>query len=425
MSRPATPASRSNSVTAGPVLTMRERDRRWNGLREEMRKRDLDAIVVGSFQGRERLESYLIDDFLDAVVILTHEGQPTVLTFSPSRLSRVYESARRGIEPWVTDFRIGTGGGRVAQILTEKSLDRARIGIVGFGPTAPGEMEGLLPYGFHKSLTAALPHAVLEDFTRDYTDFILIKSEEELALLRFAASVSERASAVMAEVSRPGVSEAEVYAEILREIHRWGCDTRYPFLSLQSGPDNISWGAPRWTLRAEPPRVLARGDVVQAEIHTIYGGQEAQVQMCVALDPVDTDLQKCELAARRAYEAGVKAVRPGVTFAEVVRAMEIPLQDSGCWAKTPLLHTFTFGATGFTPINREQLAGTREAYIEGQAKPGVRRGDLVLRKGMALELEPNACIGMKRINIGAGVVVIESGCEELNDLPTRVCHVAT
>jgi Xaa-Pro dipeptidase len=130
-------------------------------------------------------------------------------------------------------------------------------------------------------------------------------------------------------------------------------------LSLQSGPDNIGWGVPRWALRAEHPRILERGDMVQAEIHTLYGGVEAQVQMSVALDPVDDVLRTCERVAREAYEAGVAAVRPGVTFAAVVRAMEEPLRRAGCWAKTPLAHTMSFGATGFTALNREQLAGTR------------------------------------------------------------------
>jgi Xaa-Pro dipeptidase len=98
------------------------------------------------------------------------------------------------------------------------------------------------------------------------------------------------------------------------------------------------------------------------------------------------------------------------------------LQRAGCWGKTPLVHTMSFGATGFTALNREQLAGTRDAAIEEQATVGIRRGDLVLTEGMVLELEPNACIGMQRVNIGAGVLVTSSGCKELNVLATRVHH---
>src|SRR5262249_59287471 len=131
----------------------------------------------------------------------------------------------------------------------------------------------------------------------------------------------EQAGVAMIEAARPGVSEAEVYAEILYEVHRWGCDTRYPFLSLQSGPDNIAWGVPRWTLRAEPPRILAQGDLVQAEIHTMYGAQESQVQMSIALDPADHDIAHAERAARLSYEAGLKANLPRRPTADVVAAM--------------------------------------------------------------------------------------------------------
>src|SRR5258706_6980434 len=208
-----------------------------------------------------------------------------------------------------------------------------------------GEMEGLLPLGFWNSLVQGLPEASLEDFTQAYTDFMLVKSSEEIALLRFGAGVAERVCRVMADVTRPGVSEAEIYAEMMRETYRWGCDARYPFLSLQSGAANIGWGAPRWLLRAEPPRRVERGDMVQAEIHTLYGGQEAQVQMSVALDPVDADNRKCEAVARRAYEGGLQAVKPAVTLAEVVRAMEEPIREAGCWSKTPPLHTLSFGGT--------------------------------------------------------------------------------
>ncbi len=405
---------------AGPTLSLRERDRRWAALRALMRQRGLDAVLVGSFQGREKLESYLIDDFLDSVVVFPLEGEPTVLSFATPRISRAFESAARGVANWVSDYRVAFGGLPAAQVLQERGLAAGTIGVVGFGPTAPGESEGLLPLGFWTNLTKGLPDATFEDFTRDYTDLILIKSDEELALLRYAAGVSERACAVMLEVCRPGVSEATVYAEVMREIYRHACDVRYPMLSLHSGAANIGWGPPRWIQRAEPPRRLERGDLIQAEIHTCYGGQEAQVQMSVALEPLDAINQECAAIARAAYEAGVAAVRPGVTFGDVVRAMEAPIRDAGCWAKTPLAHTLTFGSTGFTPANRAQLAGTREAWLEGPLTPGIRRPDLVLQPGMSLEIEPNACRGLHRVNIGAGVVVTASGCKELNALPTRV-----
>ena len=88
-------------VGPGPRLSLAERDRRWAGLRRLMRERGLDAIVVGSFQGRERLETYLIDDFLDAVVVLPLESEPVVLAFATGRVSRSFEAQRQGVELWL------------------------------------------------------------------------------------------------------------------------------------------------------------------------------------------------------------------------------------------------------------------------------------------------------------------------------------
>ena len=412
------------SLDSAPTLSLKERDRRWHGLQQLMRERGLDAIVVGSFRGRELYESYLIDDFLDSIVILPESGDAVMLTISTGRVSRVLESQRRGFEPWVKDMRIGARGRDTADLLTEMGLDKGRIGLVGFGPTAPGEMDGLIPLGFWRGLTSVVSETNIEDFTRDFTDFVLIKSDEELSLLRYAAQVSDAACESMVQACRPGASEAEVYADIMHTIYSHGCDVRYPFLSLQSGPENIAWGAPRWLFRAERPRILQKGDLVQAEIHTCYGGQEAQVQMSVAIDPIDQDTQLCEEVAYASYQAGLNAVRPGVLFADVVKAMEDPIKKAGCWSKTPLLHTLTFGSTGFTPVNRDQLVGTSEEWLEANAEPGIRRPDLVLQPGMCLELEPNACIRMKRVNVGAAVVVTKAACVELNQLPTRVRHVS-
>ena len=149
----------------GPQLTLAERDRRYAGLRALMARQGFDAIVVGSFQGRERLESYLIDDFLDAVVVLPAKSEPVLLAFGGSRISRIFESQRRGHDVWVPDVRLSAGGAKVAEVLKERGLGKGRIGLVGFGPTAPGEMEGLLPLGFHGNLVKALPEATIGDFT--------------------------------------------------------------------------------------------------------------------------------------------------------------------------------------------------------------------------------------------------------------------
>src|SRR5690606_38193883 len=100
--------------------------------------------------------------------------------------------------------------------------------------------------------------------------------------------------------------EEEIYAEIMSEISRWGATVRYPVLNLHSGSQNLSWGPPRWVARAEPPRRVERGDIVQAEIFAVYGNEEVQVQMAIALDPISETNRFCEEVARQSYEEGLR-----------------------------------------------------------------------------------------------------------------------
>jgi Xaa-Pro dipeptidase len=408
-----------------PVLSLRERDRRWGRVRDLLGAHQLDCLLIGGYRGRERFECYVTDDYLEGAVVFPREGAPTALTWTGLRVSRAWESYRRGETPWVADLRIGVGGAGLADLIREKGCDQSRVGVVGLDARSPTEPEGYFPAKVWNDLVAALPGATLVDVSPAFAELVLVKGEEELALVRYAARIGEAAAQVMAEVTRPGVGEETIYGEVMRVMYAHGADARYPGLIVQSGPHTTSWGPPRWLYRAEPPRRVQRGDLVQAEIFPCYGNQEVQVQMAVALDPIDDTNRRCEQVARQSYEAGLKALRPGITVADLVRAMEAPLAEYNCWAKTPLFHSLNpqcwFGRTA---VGLDQLAGTEEGTIETPANHQVIGGDLVMRPGMVFAFEPNACIDTHRVNVGGGVIVTEEGCEELNALPTRVYHVA-
>ncbi|MBI4525842.1 MAG: aminopeptidase P family protein [Deltaproteobacteria bacterium] len=182
---------------------------------------------------------------------------------------------------------------------------------------------------------------------------------------------------------RPGVSERALYADIMKTICESGAAVRYPRLILHTGADNLSWGPPVWQYQAQPPRFLQTGDLVQAEIFPCYGGLEAQQQMSVSLKPVNSVNAECAAVARKSYEAGLKALRPGRTFQQVCDAMEEPLRAAGCWHLTPLLHSLNpLGWTSATQVGIEQMPG-REKYKDLRSRPAVG-GDLVIQAGMVL-----------------------------------------
>jgi Xaa-Pro aminopeptidase len=402
-----------------PILSLAERDRRWARVRALMRERRLDGLLVAGFRAREMYETYISDDYNEGCVLFPLEGEPVVITWAHLRVMRARWSQERGTVLWVKDYRVATSGTAVAEAFREKHLSESRLGVVGLASQAPTEMYGAIPAKFWSELTAALPKAQFEDISEEFSHLMLVKSEEELAQVRYAARAAEAACKVVAEVTAPGVGEEVVFAEATREMLRFGIGLRYPVIVMNSGPHTLSWGPPRWTTSAEAPRVLERGDLVQAELMPMCGNQEIQVQMTVALEPLDETNRKLERVARASYDAGIKALKPGMTFADLLAVMEEPLKVAGCWGYTPLVHSLgPHFLAGRTEVNMGQV----KFDVPFMAPAGVYRRQAVLQPGMVFAFEPNACLGTHRVNIGGTVIVTPTGCEELNHIPTSVTH---
>jgi Xaa-Pro dipeptidase len=403
-----------------PTLSFAERDRRWQRVKDLMRQRGLDGLVIAGFRTREMYESYVSDDYNEGCVIFPLEGDPVVATWAHLRVLRALWSAERGEKLWIEDQRVATSGQAVAEIVAEKHLADAKLGVVGLTSQAPTEIYGGIPATFWAQFVAALPQATFEDVSEEFSYMMLVKSVEELAQVRYAAKAAEAACKIIAEVAEPGVGEEVIMAEATREMLRFGIGLRYPMIVMNSGPATLSWGPPRWTTRGEAPRILQRGDLMQAELMPLCGNQEVQVQMTVACDPLDETNLKCERVARECYDVGLREMKPGMKFSELVTRMEEPLKTSGCWSYTPLLHSvgphFLMGRSGVNAINLRELGVRFQGAMEWRVR------DAVLQEGMVFAFEPNACIDRHRVNIGGTVVVTARGCEELNQIPTTVTH---
>jgi Xaa-Pro aminopeptidase len=402
-----------------PTLSLAERDRRWANVRKLMRERGFDGLLVAGFRSREMYETYISDDYNEGCVIFPLEGDPVVITWAYLRVMRARWSQERGTTLWVDDYRVATSGTGVAEVLREKTLAEGSLGVVGLSSQAPTEIYGAIPANFWMELTAALPKARWQDISEEFSHLMLVKSDEELAQVRYAARAAEAACKVIAEVAAPGVGEEVVFAEGTAEMLRHGIGVRYPVIVMNSGPHTLSWGPPRWTTSGEAPRVLQRGDLMQAELMPLCGNQEVQVQMTVALDPLDDINKQCERVALASYAAGIKALKPGIAFADLLAAMEEPLKSAGCWGYTPLVHSVgPHFLAGRTLVNQDQV----ELDVRYAGANAARQRQAILQPGMVFAFEPNACIGTHRVNIGGTVIVTATGCEELNHIPTTVTH---
>jgi Xaa-Pro aminopeptidase len=406
---------------AYPMLSLNERERRWKRTRELMKQKGLECLVVFG-KGREHFDAYLTNEIFDGIVVFPLVGEPIYLLWAPNRVLVRLETALKDEKWWVADLRSGSTGPGVVGAMQEVGMDRATIGVVGLDHNGPGEVEGIVPYKTWAYVLQKLPHATLVDVSLAYSEMMMIKSDEELNLIRHSAEIGERACETMMNVTKVGVPETEIFSAVMSTIYSHGAVSTPTVLILKSGPNNVSWGAPIWVHRGGSPRVMQKGDIVNAEIFPIYGGFETQQQMAVALKPIDPVNQRCADIARRSYEAGLKALRPGKSFKEVCDAMDRPLLEAGAWNLSPLIHTLMplawVGPQRFDPSQLPEMKKYKGVSTVEMV------GDLMIKPGMIFELEPNASFGKNRVNIGGTVIVTKDGVEVLNTLPMEMRVVA-
>src|SRR5438046_10355530 len=114
-----------------PTLSLAERDRRWARVRQLMRERSFEGLLVAGFRAREMYESYISDDYNEGCVIFPLEGSPVVLTWAHLRVMRARDSVARGYPLWVEDYRVATSGTAAAAVLRQKGFtpDAGRLGM--------------------------------------------------------------------------------------------------------------------------------------------------------------------------------------------------------------------------------------------------------------------------------------------------------
>lgn len=405
----------SSFVPDPPTLSNAEKERRWGLLRDMMRRNGVECLLVPAAPHRYPADLYFTNAIPGCTVIFPLDSEPVALHRGASVAGSWLQARDLGEANWIDDMRFGPRIPLIAGVLEERGLTNARIGTIGAlgGPNL--QPAGWMPHPMWMSLTQALPNAKFVELWDDFAAIWLTKSAEEIAIYRYVSMVSERACEVMLDMTRPGVSESEIFAAIMSEYFRHGASSAHD-LFVHSGTDNLSWDAPRWLYRAQKPRIIQEGDVVMSEMMPVVGGIEAQAQMCIGVGDVAEPFLRAAEVARESYEAGLRTIRAGVAFGEVAEAMQEPLRRAGAWHLTPHVHSVT-PLTLVSPVTEDLDASVRDAFKHVQQLGGTGL-DVVLEPGMAIQLEPNAAFGRQQVNIGGNVIVTEDGCEELNVLPT-------
>jgi len=222
----------------------------------------------------------------------------------------------------------------------------------------------------------------------------MCKDAAELAALRRAAEAIDRVHARVGEWLRPGRTEAEVGADITEAIVEEG-HTHADFVIVGSGPNGAS---PHHDVS---DRVIEPGDVVVVDIGgPLPEGYNSDSTRTYAVGEPAAEIVEAYEVLRRAQEAAVRAVRPGVTAHEVDAAARDILTDAGL---------------GELFIHRTGHGIGLDVHEEPYIMSG---NDLPLQPGMAFSVEPGVYrAGKWGARIEDIVVVTADGVEPLNTRP--------
>lgn len=236
-----------------------------------------------------------------AILLLPVEGTPTLLTDPRKHRPDLVATE---------DNRAAADLGRAAiDLLREKGLDRARVGLVG---------DDILPAALDRAIAIALPGLQLEAEREILARLRRIKSPAEIALMRRAALCADAALTIAIEmIRRGGVTEREVCAAAMDAGIRAGADfLRY--FRVHSGPWS-SYGS-RWPQAMDRP--IVRGDVVALDAIGAYQGYQFDVNRTTVCGPPDAERLRLLEATLEATERAVAACVAGARVSDVAKAAQ-------------------------------------------------------------------------------------------------------
>ena len=243
----------------------------------------------------------------------------------------------------------------------------------------------------------------LDDGTALLDRLLMHKLPAEIAVLRRAAQLADDAYTAFRQAVQPGRRQYEVIADMEAYLRGRGCPDN--FMIIGSGGKDV--------LGMTPPseRRIAAGDLVTTELTPALEGYFVQICRTLVVGKASDAQRRAFDVFRAALEAGIAAVRPGATAADVARAENDVFRKHGLGEYT---------TSKWTRVRGHGLG------LFCDSKPHLLEDvDTPLVPGMALIVHPNTYhpeVGY--IVLGDAVVVTDAGAEVLCRTPRELFEVA-
>ncbi len=382
-----------NGERVKPMFSAQEMERRLSGLRALMSELDVEATLFTSYHNINYFADFLYCSFGRLYgLVVTHDAQTSISANidygQPSR--RTY-----GDNIVYTDWQRDNYFRAVERLLPGVR----RLGV---------EFDHLTVQSREK-LERFLPGVELVDVSAGCMRGRMVKSPEEIAVIRNGARVADIGGAAVVAAITEGVPEYEVALEGTRAMVREIAAT-YPHSELmdtwvwfQSGINTDGAHNPVTTRRVAP------GDILSLNCFPMIQGYYTALERTLFFDHCDDASLRYWKINVEVHERGLELIRPGVRCGDIAVELNEIFRGHGVLDRRTFGYGHSFGVLSHY-YGREAGLELREDI------------DTVLEPGMVVSMEP--MITIPDGEPGAGgyrehdiLVVTESGAENITGFP--------
>ncbi|WP_240776236.1 M24 family metallopeptidase [Nitrincola alkalilacustris] len=383
-----------NGSKVKPTFSKAELERRLNRLRQHMAEQQIDAVLFTSYHNINYYSDFVYCRFgRDYGLVVTQEGYTTITANIDG--GQPYRRNQLGDNLIYTDWHKDNFYHSVMQLIG----GRARVGV---------EYDHLTLQNQQK-LQAALPGAELVDIGIATMKMRMLKSAEEIELIRQGARIADVGGAAIRDAIAVGVPEYEVALAgtqaMVREIartfpHGELMDT---WVWFQSGINTDGAHNPVTS------RKVQAGDILSLNTFPMIAGYYTALERTLFAEHAsDRHLELWEINCK-VHRRGLELIRPGA------RCCDIAAELNEIFAQHDVLQYRTFGYG--------HSFGTLSHYYGREAGLELREDiDTVLEPGMVVSMEPMLMIPEGRPGAGGYrehdiLVVGEGGAENITRFP--------
>jgi Xaa-Pro aminopeptidase len=346
-----------------------ELNRRWKGVRQVMKQRGIDAVVMQNTN--DWLGGY-VKWFTD---LPANNGYPRTVVFHADAPMSVVEMGPSDIRrPFASGETLHRGVGELLHTPSFTSIgytdrDDAKLAIDALRRQSCGTIglitPGALPSAFVSALKETFAATKFIDVTADIDAIKAIKSEEETALIRQTARLQDEVFAEVLKEIRPGLRDIDVTSIAQRKGQLLGSEQGI-FLGGSAPVGIRSPFLPRYM----QGRRLEKGDHLSLLIEINGpGGFYTEIARTVVLGKASFELKDAFASVKAAQDHSLSLMKPGTPVRDIFANHNSYMARNGMPAETRL---YAHGQ-GYDMVER----------------PLIRQDDdMKLQQGMCLAVHP-------------------------------------